>query len=177
LAHHSRINIRRLDLSYQRDASSLITIPHMMPSQTVKAHREAFLKSLKKSEVYEHLIGYAWKMESSALKGFLHHMVLALDEASVSKQPVINEVLQRIWSEVTEGNGLLVDCSTLAPSYKSEGTGLLEHCNKDAWIMIRKICIYMTQADNYIKLSLANGGRAFGRAEVVEKRNDLAVAE
>ena len=173
LAHHTKINICRLDLSYQRDASSLITIPHMMPSQTVKAHREAFLKLLKKSEVSEHLIGYAWKMEGSALKGCLHHMVLVLDGASISKQSKINEALQKIWNEVTEGNGLLVDCSTLTPSYKSEGTGLVEHSNKDAWAMIRKICVYMAKTDNYLKLKLPDGGRSFGRAEVIDKKKSV----
>jgi len=175
LAHHTRIKIARLDLSYQRDGSSLITIPHMMPSSTVKAHREAFLKLLKKSEVSEQLIGYAWKMESSAVKGFLHHMMLVLDEASISNQSIINEVLQKTWGEVTEGNGLLVDCSTLTPSCKSEGTGLLEHSSKDAWAMIRKICMQMTQPDNYIKLNC--GGRSFGRSEVVEKCKNRTVAE
>lgn len=167
LTHHAKIRITQLDLSYQQDASSLIIIPPMMSAQTVKAHREAFLKLLKKSEVSEHLIGYAWKMESSAVKGFLHHMMLVLDDASISKQSTINEVLQKIWGEVTEGNGLLVDCSTLTPSCKSECTGLLEHSSKGAWAMIRKICIQMTLTDNYIKLNLPNGGRSFGRAEVV----------
>lgn len=175
LGHHTRVNLARLDLSYQRDGSSLITIPHMMPSSTVKAHREAFLKLLKKSEVSEHLIGYAWKMESSAVKGFMHHMMLVLDEACISNQSIINEVLQKIWSEVTEGNGLLVDCSTLTPSCKTEGTGILEHSSKDAWATIHKICTQMTQTDNYIKLNV--GGRSFGRAEVVEKSKRHAVAE
>lgn len=177
LAQHTRIHIARLDLSYQRDASSPIIIPNMMSSQTIKAHREAFLKLLKKSEVSEHLIGYAWKMENSAVKGFLHHMMLVLDEASISKQSMISEALQKTWGEVTEDKGLLVDCSTLTPSCKSEGTGLLEHSSKDAWAMIRKICIQMTQTDNYIKLNLPNGGRSFGRAEVIEKSKYPEVAE
>lgn len=177
LAQHIRIHITRLDLSYQRDASSPIIIPNTMSSQTIKAHREAFLKLLKKSEVSEHLIGYAWKMEGSAVKGFLHHMMLVLDETSISNQATISEILQKIWGEVTEGNGLLVDCSTLAPSCKSEGTGLLEHSSKDACAMIRKICNQMTQTDYYIKLNLPNGGRAFGRAEVVKKKNKSVITE
>ena len=176
LVLHSKINIARFDLSYRRDASSLITSPSTMTSETVKAHREAFLKSLKKSEVSEHLIGNAWKMEGSVVKGFLHHVLLVLNEESISNQSV-NKVLQNNWSQVTEGNGLLVNCSTLTPSCKSEGTGLLEHSSRDAWAIIRKICVHLTQTDNYIKLKLPNGGRVFGRAEVANKSKNSGTAK
>ena len=177
LALHGRINIVRFDLSYKKDASSLIISPPTMPIQSVKAHREKFLKSLKKNEVSEHLIGYAWKMECSAAKGFLHRMLLVMDEASNGKQAEITEAFQKDWNEATEGNGLLLNCSTLAPSYKSEGTGLLEHSSEEAGAIIRNICLQLTQTDNYIKLNFPNGGRAFGRAEIADKSKNSGTAK
>lgn len=177
LAHHSKINIRRFDLNYRMDGTSLSIQPCVTDHKIAKAQREAFLKALKKSESSKYLIGYAWKMENSSSKGFLHHLLLILDEESVEHHSVIDDSLRKIWDEVTASTGLLVDCSTLHPSFKSEGAGLLDNGNKDAWITIRKICTYLTQTDNYIKLDLPDGGRAFGRAEVAEKKNKLLAGD
>lgn len=177
LTHHSKINIRRFDLSYRMVGASSIIEPCVTEHKTARAQREYFLKALKKIELSKHLIGYAWKMENSSAKGFLHHLLLILDEESIEYQSMIDDHIRKIWDEATVSTGLLVDCSTLHPSFKSEGAGLLDRGNKDAWIVIRKICTYLTQTDTYLKLDLPDGGRAFGRAEVVEKKNKQLAAE
>lgn len=171
LAHHSSINICRFDLGYRMNGASPIVQPCVTDHQTAKAHRETFLKALRKSEFSKYLIGYAWKVENSSAKGFLHHLLIILDEESAGYQSIIDDNLRKIWDEATASTGLLVDCSTLHPSFKSEGAGLLDNGNKDARVVIRKICTYLTQTDNYLKLDLPDGGRAFGRSEVVEKKN------
>lgn len=177
LAHHSRINIRRFDLSYRMAEAQFIIQPGVTNHQTVKMHREAFLKALKKSELSKYVIGYAWKMENSSARGFLHHLLLILDEKSIQSQSSIDDNLRKMWDEVTASTGLLVDCNSLRPSFKSIGIGLLDNSNKEAWIIVRKLCTYLTLTDNYLKLNLPDGGRTFGRAEFVEKQNTQLTGE
>lgn len=125
----------------------------------------------------EHLIGYAWKLENSTAKGFLHHLLLILDEESTENQSMIDDHLRKIWDEATASTGLLVDCSALPHSFKSEGAGLLRNDDKEAWNIVRNISTYLTQTNNYIKLDLPDGGRAFGRSEVLTKTNKPLAAE
>lgn len=165
LAQQGKINIRRYDLSYRRDGSLLTVPPCVTDHQTAKTQREAFIKALRKSELGK--CGYAWKLEHSDCKGFMHHFLLVLDEASVERQEEIDAVLRKIWNEVTDDTGLLIACNLLSPFYKNEGVGLLSNDDNEAWLIIRRIAIYMTQTDNYIKLNLPGNARAFGKAEFV----------
>lgn len=169
LAKNSKINVRRYDLAYQKEGAWPTQKACSVTSSQAKEHREALIKAAKKDLIGKHLIGYAWKMDHSAPRGFQHHLLLVLDEESAEEQLSVDAALKHAWGEATGGKGLLVDCNNLYPAFKSHGIGLIDD-DKAAWSVFRNICIQMTQADNFIKLSLPGTARAFGKAELIDKK-------
>lgn len=170
LIRQTKINVRRYDLSYQKEGVSPMLKAYSMTYQEAKEHREALIKAVRKNLIGRHLIGYAWKMEHSAERGFLHHLLLVLEEASLEEQVLVDAALKEAWNEVTKTKGLLIDCSALYPSCKSIGIGPIDSNDNEALATFRKICLYMTQIDNCIKLSLPGSAKAFGKAELTAKK-------
>ncbi len=174
LTLHTKINVRRYDLAYQKEGTWPTHQACSVIHQEAKEHRETLIKAMKKNLIGTHLIGYAWKIEHSSGRGFQHHLLLILEEASFEEQASVDAALKEAWSEATKTKGLLVDCNALHPSYKSVGIGLIDSNEKAARTTFQKICTYMTQVDNYIKLDVPGAARAFGKAEVLENSSESA---
>lgn len=168
LALAGKFKLCRYDLAYKKLGVWPNVKPNLFGHDKVKMHRDAFIKSIRKNPISKYLIGYAWKMEQSAERGFEHHLLLVLRENSSQSQEEINSALINAWDSATGKTGLLIDCSVLHPSIKSVGTGLIDNNDSESWKTLRRVCHYMTQADRYIKLKLLKG-RTFGKAGLVKK--------
>lgn len=168
LSSAEKIHLCRYDLAYRKRGTWPNVKPNYFGHDKVKKHRDALIKSIRKDPISKSLIGYAWKMEQSAERGFEHHLLLIFNEESIRSKEKINDELNKAWDSITGRTGLLIDCSTQPQYVKNVGAGLIENSENDSWKTLRRICHYMTEADRYIKLKIPKG-RTFGKAGLVKK--------
>lgn len=169
LTLNGKINLCRYDIAYRKIGKWPDVKPYPFDQDRVKKHRDTLIKAIRKEPLSKFLIGYAWKMEQSAERGFQHHLLLILEDESLRSQDAINHELNEAWDSITGGKGLLIDCGSPHNSVRGVGTGLIDNNDNESWKTLRKVCHYMTQADRYIKLKIPKG-RTFGKAGLVNKK-------
>lgn len=164
---HSKILIVRLDLGYRKPNSWLSDHNPVVGYQEAKRHREMYLKKLRNHRLFEHLVGYAWRMEYGLLKGYHYHMVLMFNGHQLREDIALAKRCGQLWQDnVTEGHGLYFNCNAQKNLYKTRGVGLIHYADQSAMEGIKKIANYLTKLDHFIQLNPHNKDRTFGKGEV-----------
>ncbi|WP_227875805.1 YagK/YfjJ domain-containing protein [Kushneria konosiri] len=78
-ARHSRLTVLRVDLSYSEHDG-----PHI-DYDTARHHREQLCGLFHTNKLFDHLLGFAWKLEWQSKKGFHYHFVFFLDGHQVQE--------------------------------------------------------------------------------------------
>lgn len=110
---HSRLLVIRLDLSYKKKPTPYLK-KHEFCEQLEKAqeHRHKLIQHLKRKQLKDAFVGYAWKLEYGLEKSFHYHMIFFLDGSKYRKDVEIAKSIGEYWVEqVTEGNGLYWNCN------------------------------------------------------------------
>lgn len=158
---HARLLIIRVDFGYLSECKNKIT------TDMVLEHRKKFFTNTRSNQLFTHMLGYAWKLEYGLDKGFHYHMLFMFDGSKVREDISIAKQLGEYWSSsITNGDGLYFNCNRIKDSYKCCGIGMVNHDDSGLRDGLNKAALYMTKADDYIKLVLPDKSRIFGRGEI-----------
>jgi len=73
---HSRLLVIRLDLSYKKQTTKYLKKHEFCERlEEVQDHRHKFIQHLKRKQLKNALVGYAWKLEYGLEKSFHYHMI------------------------------------------------------------------------------------------------------
>lgn len=186
--YRSRLLILRMDFSYQQDGGGFFrtldnkkidllfgtTSKELLEewSIEVRAQRNLLLKNLKK-KYKKDLVGYVWKLEYGAEKAFHYHMMFFLDESNHRQDIKIAESIGEMWKhEITQGKGIYWNCNAKKKNYEKNGrvaTGKIKHDDHELRENLNIMASYLTKPDYFVRLTLPNGVRTFGKGSSPKK--------
>lgn len=170
----SRVLVLRLDLGYSKPAVHW-GFREGLEFETVKEHRERFLKMVRAKLPAKTLLGHAWKLEFGLSKSFHYHCMFFLDGSKLREDVSWARTLGELWVErATKGQGVYYNCNRTKGIYRTCGIGMIDHSGKVMRNNLKKAAVYLTKVEYYMRIVTEGRARTFGRGEmpkrVVKKR-------
>lgn len=186
--YRSRLLVLRMDFSYKKDAGGFFTTSDGQRidllfgvknkdllekwSIEVREQRNQLIKQLKK-KYKKDLVGYVWKLEYGADKAFHYHMIFFLDESNHRQDVKIAKSIGEMWKhEITNGKGIYWNCNAKKKHFEKNGriaTGKIKHDDQKLRENLNLMASYLTKPDYFVKLTLSNGTRTFGKGSKPKK--------
>ncbi|MGJ0127915.1 YagK/YfjJ domain-containing protein [Pantoea sp. RHCKP32] len=167
--YHSRLLVVRVDLSYQKKIVKSKTVP----VNTTRLHCKRLFKRIKSHPLFEHCLGYIWKLEYGQYKGFHYHTCFFFDGSKVRGDVSLARRIGEFWkNEITEGKGLYFNCNAIANGYAHSGIGDIHYTNEEKRHALQRAITYITKVDTAVRLSLPQGARTFGRSECILRNRE-----
>ena len=186
--YRSRLLVLRMDFSYQKDAGGFFTTSDEQRidlifgtkdkdllekwSIEVREQRNLLIKQLKK-KYKKDLVGYVWKLEYGADKAFHYHMIFFLDESKHHQDIKIAESIGEMWKhEITNGKGIYWNCNAKKKHFEKRNriaTGKIKHDDQELRENLNIMASYLTKPDYFVKLTLSDGARTFGKGSKPKK--------
>ena len=186
--YRSRLLVLRMDFSYQKDAGGFFTTSDDQRidlifgaknkdllekwSIEVREQRNQLIKKLKK-KYKKDLVGYVWKLEYGADKAFHYHMIFFLDESKHHQDIKIAESIGEMWKhEITNGKGIYWNCNAKKKHFEKRNriaTGKIKHDDQELRENLNIMASYLTKPDYFVKLTLSDGARTFGKGSKPKK--------
>lgn len=186
--YRSRLLVLRIDFSYEKNNGKHTTVNqeeitlsgwHTNSqkkleewSVEVRKQRNQLIKELKK-KYKKDLVGYVWKLEYGAEKAFHYHMIFFLDESKHHQDVRIAESIGEMWKdEITNGKGIYWNCNAKKDHYKKNNriaTGKIKHDDQQLRENLNLMASYLTKPDYFVKLTLSDGARTFGKGVKLKK--------
>lgn len=159
LSIKSRILVVRVDLLY-REAFGVEEYGSEKTYQQVIADRACLIKEIQKNHS-DGLLGYAWKLEYGASRGYHYHMVFFFDGALHHQDIRIGMLIGSIWCSKTEMRGTFHNCNANKDKYRICGLGMFNHSDSDLEERFDAMAGYLTKADYHGRLILPGRQRSF----------------
>lgn len=186
--YRSRLLVLRIDFSYKKDVGGFFTTSEGERisftngiknkallekwSIEVREQRNQLLKNLKKKYKND-LVGYVWKLEYGADKAFHYHMIFFLDESNHRQDIKIAESIGEMWKQqITQEKGIYWNCNATKKHYEKNNrvaTGKIKHDDHELRENLNIMASYLTKPDYFIKLTLPDGARTFGKGAKPKK--------
>lgn len=165
--HHSRLLVIRVDLSYQK----AIVKNSVVSADLTRLHRKRLFKRVQSHSLFEHCLGYIWKLEYGQYKGFHYHTCFFFDASKVRADVTLARCIGEYWKkEITDGKGLYFNCNAIAHNYAQSGIGDIHYTDHIKRSALQKAITYLAKVDTAVRLTLPKGGRTFGRSEYVVRQ-------
>lgn len=165
---HSRLLVIRLDLSYKKNSNPYLK-RHEFCEQLEKAqeHRHKLIQHLKRKQLKDAFVGYAWKLEYGLEKSFHYHMIFFLDGSQYRKDVEIAKSIGEYWvDQVTDGTGLYWNCNANQNSYRANGIGTVNYWDKDKRKNLEQASLYLVKPDYFVRVFMPNGGKTYDRGQM-----------
>ncbi len=158
---YSRLLVVRVDLSYGEYAKRSVTV------QQACDDRERLFRNAKANRLFQHLVGYIWKLEFGNKKRYHYHMFFFFDGAQVRQDVTLAGLIGEYWKhQITDGRGCYYNCNARKERYTELGIGMVSWNDSRMQQGLLRGVRYLTKADEWIRLALPEHGRSFGKGEL-----------
>jgi hypothetical protein len=142
---HGRLLVLRIDLSYQQNINC--------NGLQAKEDFELLINTMHSNNVFNHLCGYAWKLEYGVSKGFHYHVILFFDGSKVRQDISRAKMIGEYWANnITQGKGLYYNCNLEKDKYDYCGIGMINHYDEEMIENLKnKVAWYLTKPDDYMQ--------------------------
>lgn len=156
----ARLSVIRLDLSYLKTVAKTVT------ATETRQHRRRLFKRVQSHPLFQHCVGYLWKLEYGLHKGFHYHTCFIFDGSRIRNDISLARHIGQYWKQdITGGIGLCFNCNANQHNYTHSGIGDVHYLNKAKRAALQKAITYLTKADSVVRLTLPGNARTFGRGE------------
>ena len=128
---------------------------------------------LEKKKYKKNLVGYVWKLEYGADKAFHYHMIFFFFFSNHRQDVKIAKSIGEMWKhEITNGKGIYWNCNAKKKHFEKNGriaTGKIKHDDQKLRENLNLMASYLTKPDYFVKLTLSNGTRTFGKGSKPKK--------
>jgi hypothetical protein len=152
---HSRLMVVRVDLAYSEFDSPYIDY------ETARYHREQLCLTFNTHSLFNHLLGYAWKLEWQPKKGFHYHFIFFFDGHQCQEDITQARLIGEMWAKtITGGQGLYYNCNLDAEQrYRYNAMGRIDYYDFEKMRGLDKLAKYLTKIDEYAAMLVK--GRTF----------------
>ncbi|MDL0433681.1 inovirus-type Gp2 protein [Marinobacter sp. TBZ242] len=154
-ARHSRMTVLRVDLGYTKFDGPYIDY------ETARYHREQLCLAFHSSQLFDHLIGYAWKLEWQPVKGFHYHFLFFFEGRQVQEDITQARRIGEFWQHaITGSQGRYYNCNLDAEGrYHYNAMGCIDYHDFEKQRGLDYIARYLTKVDEYAAMLVT--GRTF----------------
>ena len=155
---HAKILVIRVDLHYNRAVTSA----------TALDDRDRYLRVVKRR--FDYLLGYIWKLEYGASRGFHYHMTFLFNGTKRQRDLVLGRLLGELWVALTE-DGSYHNCNARRDKYQSynrDGLGNIPYSDLARRDNLLFALDYLTKHDEAVLAELPERYRTFGKMELPE---------
>jgi hypothetical protein len=145
--------------------------PHEITLAEAQAYLDRFLNNRRGRALFNHLVGYVWKLEYGRLKGYHFHLCFLFDGAQVENHSYIAMKIGEYWRELTDGRGTYHSCHTNKRPYSRSGIGMIEHDDFEKRSNLLYALSYFFKKEQYVKVKLTEKARVCGRGEMPKVRS------
>jgi hypothetical protein len=183
---YSKLLVVRIDLSYGKNIDRNSTENKKLRDYfQAKSDFERFLSNQRHNSLFEHLVGYVWKLEHGPVRGYHYHVLLLFNGHEIKGDIILAQAIGEYWQHsITAGRGRYFNCnadkkrgqgythgSPTYFDYKYPCLGLRQYDDQVAMKGLDNIVAYFTKVDYYMRLKLPEmmqdgalvKGRTFGR--------------
>jgi hypothetical protein len=152
---HSRLMVVRVDLGYSEFDSPYIDYG------TARYHREQLCLAFNTHSLFNHLLGYAWKLEWQPKKGFHYHFIFFFDGHQCQEDITQARLIGEMWAKaITGGQGLYYNCNLNAEqTYHNNALGCIDYHDFEKKRGLYWLAKYLTKIDECAAMLVE--GRAF----------------
>ncbi|AWM79068.1 hypothetical protein DKL61_01125 [Gammaproteobacteria bacterium ESL0073] len=158
---YARLLVIRVDLGYYQ----FVQTPYKQFMEDV----DTFLKKIPFHPVFQHKVGYIWKLEYGQQKGFHVHLLLLYDGSKRRADYHIAKKIGELWQGMAPHRCLYFNCheKTYQARYPINCLGLVTRHNEDIIKHLQnKVVDYFTKTDPYIKLFNQNTHKLSDRGQL-----------
>lgn len=175
----SRLLVLRIDLTYQpmKDDAGNDIRPDVTIEQAHSDLRRLLRNMRHQPKVFQHMVGYVWKLEYGETKSYHYHWIFFFDNAKVWHQVHLSNSIGEYWVNViTNMRGDFFNCNAKRESYKFRGIGRIhaespEHADRRDNLS-NKVITYILKREQGPKIKLGKKFKLFGKG-MVPKRKKL----
>lgn len=169
LNQHSRVCVIRIDLEYTRDDPTKYVhplnsadYPNDYLIEKVKRDFKRFLNGLRQLKIADHLVGYAWRLQFGAQRGYHYHFIAFFNGNKVGSHWYYADQIGQYWSKVAGQHGFFFNCHNDHLPYKRDGIGMVRRKDKDKIKALRKAAAYLGHQDQLLQVRTGKCCRTFG---------------
>jgi hypothetical protein len=162
---YARLLVVRVDLSFLTPFQCRDLDLSSVTFDDALYYREAFTRSLAREPLFEHLVGYIWKVEQGALKGFHTHWLFFFDGSKVREDITLGHLIGEHWSVIVGPHATYWNCNVNKTGYRYPGIGQIDHADQRKREGLQRAIEYLCKVDDFISLKHTGGRRTFGRSE------------
>lgn len=158
---YARLMVCRIDLALR---------PEYLEGQTVEemqAYLQRFLNNRRSNALFDHMVGYTWKLENGSKKGLHFHIIMFFDGSEVYKDGYYTQKIGEYWRDsVTKGRGLFYNCNANKSRYRKLGIGMINHDDDEKIGNLYQVLAYLTKSSQFVIVKTLGNYRCFGRSEM-----------
>jgi len=165
---YSKLNIVRVDLSYKKPHSDVITLE--------EANRDLnhMLNNMRsKPTIFKDKVGYITKREYTEDKGIHFHTVIIYDGQKIQRADYKAQQIGEYWEKITKEKGSYHNCHR--NTYERNGIGILDHKDSDKRkILDEDVLSYLCKDEQDIEPIKKNQkSRAFTRGTISNDKENI----
>jgi hypothetical protein len=166
LENYSRLLVLRLDLFFLAANGKVVSLSE------AQGYFARFLNNRRTNSVFDGTVGYIWKFEHGAKRGYHYHLFFFLDGSKAHKDAHRAHLIGKYWSEVTQGNGFFYNVNYNKRQYERTGIGIgmLSHVDVLMRERLFSILEYFFKKEQFLKEKITLGMRTIGRGEISKSR-------
>lgn len=163
IADNSKLNIIRVDLSYDKPYSENITL-----NDANNDFNRMMNNRRSKPSVFKDQEGYICKQEYTESKGIHFHTLFMYDGQKVQNSSYKADQIGKYWEEITGGKGSYHNCHRNEYDSDSNGIGLLDRKDKKKrTILVVNVLSYFCKEEQTIEpVKNSSKDRAFKRGTI-----------
>ena len=166
---HSRLLVLRVDLGYTE-----FDMPNI-DDETARHHREQLCYAFNHHPLFEHLLGYAWKLEYQPKKGFHYHCLFFFNGHQCREDITLACQIGELWAgPITGTQGLYYNCNLDAGQrYRYNAMGLVDYHDFEKQRGLYVLAQYLTKIDEYAAMLVR--GRTFQTSKMPDRPEGWSV--
>lgn len=166
----TRLLVLRVDLSYSKE------LAHEVSVRQAKADFAHLLRNRRSNRaLFEEWVGYIWKLEWAAAKGFHFHIIFFFNGAKNDKDVYWAKEIGEYWKKITEGRGIYWNCNAHKEKYIRLGIGRIDHWDvTKRKALTEHVVRYLTKSEQYLMATRLSGEKCFGKGWMPKARTSRA---
>lgn len=168
---YARLLVLRVDFSYLWD-TVWMEEEWMERYAQAKQDLKRFLDNMDNNKLFEHVVGYAWKLECGPEKGWHNHLLFFLDGAKVREDKTLGMLFGEYWKNHTQNNGGYYNCNGCKSEYKFPAIGMINYHDLHLIDALKNAAQYLTKVDHIARALAPNGSHLFGHKQPPEAKRE-----
>lgn len=161
---YARLLVLRVDLEFPAGA------PADVPGQSIimaKSFFKKFLNNRRTNSIFEHEVGYIWKLEYGKGRGFHYHCIFFFNGSLVKNDAYHAELIGEYWRKITDGAGIFYNCNRNPGKYQKIAVGRLEYFDLEKREALLQTLKYFFKREQCFFVRFKEGAfRTYGKGEI-----------